>query len=61
MESVVTFIERLRGLHTMNCEGATGDLKADIFRRSLVICKICLQLPSEPSVAFPCVVVSWGR
>lgn len=38
----------------------TVDLKTDIIRSSLAICKICLQLPSEPSVLFS-VVVSWGR
>lgn len=51
---------RLRGLHTINCEDVTGDLKTGIIRSSLTICKICLQLPSEPSVIFPCVVISWG-
>lgn len=33
-ESIVTFMGRLRGLHTINCEGATADLKTDIFRSS---------------------------
>lgn len=45
-ESVDIFTGRLRGLHTINCEGVTGDIKTDIIRSSLAICKICLQLPS---------------
>ena len=60
-ESIDIFTGRLRGLRTINCEGVTGDLKTDIVRSSLAIIKICLQLPSKPSVLFPCVAVSWGR